>query len=316
LRLPGAPADQLPPAVAATIGNFDGMHRGHRALLEVVCRRARERRLQTAVVTFDPHPRLVLRPDAPLKLISTLEERLALFGEVGVQHVIVWRFDEALRSLDSDQFLDALGQHVTLRYLVHGPGFALGRGRAGTPDVLAALGRMRGFSIEEIDLHRLDGQQAVTSTSVREAVEAGKIQDASQALGRAPTLSGTVVEGEKVGRTLGYPTANLALDPQVVVPADGVYAAWAELRPFTPSAVRIPAAVSIGERPTFDGRRRVVEAYLLDYDGDLYGQPMRLHFVYRLRGQERFDSVAALTEQMARDVHQARGELLATPASG
>ena len=313
LRLPEAPPPPgAPPEVAATIGSFDGVHLGHRALLDVVSRRATERGLGTAVVTFDPHPRRVLRPGAPLKLISLLEERLALFAEAGVEHVLVWRFDERLRSLTPEQFLDELSRYVTLRHLVHGPGFALGRARAGTPDVLAALGQQRGFGVEEVPFQHLDGAPAVTSTHVREAIEAGEVQAAARSLGRGPTLTGTVVEGEKIGRTLGFPTANLQLDPDVVVPADGVYAAWAELQPFTPRAVMHPAAVSIGERPTFDGRRRVVEAYLLDFDGDLYGQTLRLHFISRLRGQERFDSIDALIHQMGRDVDQARTLLVSS----
>ena len=307
--MPGPPADTTPPPVAATIGSFDGVHLGHRALLSVVTRRAADLGLGTAVVTFDPHPRRVLRPDSPLRLISTLKEKVALFAQVGVEHVLVWRFDEALRALDPAGFLDALGQFVTLRHLVHGPGFALGRARAGTPDVLAALGRERGFTVEEVGLQRLGGTAPVTSTSVRESIEAGQVESASQSLARPPTLTGIVVEGEKIGRALGFPTANLSLDPDLAVPADGVYAAWAELNPFTAHATTHPAAVSIGERPTFDGRRRVVEAYLLDFDGDLYGQSLRVHFVARLRGQERFDSIDALVEQMHRDVARARSKL-------
>ena len=310
LRLPDAPPPTgAPPDVVATIGSFDGVHRGHRALLDVVSRRAAERGMRTAVVTFEPHPRRVLRPGAPLRLISVLDERLALFADVGVEHALVWHFDDRLRSLTPEQFLDELARYVTLRHLVHGPGFALGRARAGTPEVLASLGRERGFGVEEVPLQHLDGAAPITSTRVREAIEAGDVQAAARSLGRGPTLTGMVVEGEKVGRTLGFPTANLELDPDVVVPADGVYAAWAEHQPFTPLAVMHPAAVSIGERPTFDGRRRVVEAYLLDFDGDLYGETLRLHFVSRLRGQERFDSIDALIEQMRRDVEEARSQL-------
>ncbi|HEU5318442.1 MAG TPA: bifunctional riboflavin kinase/FAD synthetase [Chloroflexota bacterium] len=300
---PDALPPSVPPEVVATIGNFDGVHLGHRALLNCVTRRAAERGVQSAVVTFDPHPRRVLRPDAAFGLLSTLDERLSLFEALGVDHVLVWRFDDALRALEPEQFLDSLAHYVTLRLLVHGPGFALGRARRGTTDVLAELGRTRGFSLEEVALRSLtDSSDPITSTAVRTAVETGRVEDAERALGRAPALAGTVVEGEKIGRTLGFPTANLAFDVPLAVPADGVYAAWAELDPFTSRARRLPAAVSIGERPTFDGKRRVVEAYLLSFDGDLYGKTLRLHFVRRLRGQEKFDSVDALISQMRRDV--------------
>lgn len=311
MRLPGAPEPREVPQVVATIGNFDGVHLGHRALLDVVRRRAFERGLESAVVTFDPHPRLVLRPDEPLNLISTLDEKLALFDELRIDRVLVWRFDEALRSMDAAQFLDALGRYVTLRRLVHGPGFALGRARQGTVQTLSEIGRTRGFTLEQVELHVAPGEaEPVTSTAIRQDIEAGRVHRASRALGRPPTVSGTVVEGERIGRTLGFPTANLRLDGPLAIPADGVYVAWAELNPFTARASRHAAAVSVGERPTFDGKRRVVEAYLLDYEGDLYGQQLRLHFLARLRGQERFETEAALIDQMRRDVALVRRMLV------
>ena len=164
----------------------------------------------------------------------------------------------------------------------------------------------------------------ITSTKLREEIEDGRVREAARALGRSPTLTGLVVEGEKVGRALGFPTANLDLGGPYAVPADGVYAVWTELHPYSERARLVPSAVSIGERPTFNGRERAVEAHLLDFDGDLYGQRLRLHFVDRLRGQERFDSVATLVEQMKRDVSLARrlltegrgGEGLAQAADG
>jgi riboflavin kinase/FMN adenylyltransferase len=300
----------MTPEVVATIGNFDGVHVGHRALIARVVERAGERRIASAVVTFDPHPRRVLRPDARFCHLSTLDERLALFETLGVDEVLIWRFDDVLRVMEPVQFHDALARYVTLRLLVHGPGFALGRARSGTTAVLAALGRERGFTLEEVSLQALDdASEPVTSTALRAAVEAGDIERAARSLGRAPALTGVVVEGEKVGRTLGFPTANLRFDVPLAVPADGVYAAWTELDPFTPHARRLPAAVSIGSRPTFDGQRRVVEAYLLDFDGDLYGRTLRLHFVRRLRGQEKFDSVDALVTQMRLDVAAADAAL-------
>jgi len=230
-----------------------------------------------------------------------------------LEHVLVWRFDEVLRSMDASQFLDALARYVTLRHLMHGPGFALGRERRGTVEVLRELGRERGFTLEQVELQAAPGASEaapITSTAIRQDIEAGRVQRASRALGRPPTVTGTVVEGARLGRTLGFPTANLRLDGPLAIPADGVYAAWAELNPFTSHASRHPAAVSVGERPTFGGKQRVVEAYLLDFAGDLYGQQLRLHILTRLRGQERFESVAALVEQMKRDVALVRRLLI------
>jgi len=315
IRLPGAPAPESRPPVIATIGNFDGVHRGHRALLDHVRVRAAKQALKVAVVTFDPHPRLVLRPSAPLRLISPVEEKLALFEEAGVDITVLWRFDATLQQMDAEEFLRELRRYVTLRHLVHGPGFALGRRRQGTPEVVAEIGKQMGFSMEVLSAVELEvagsGSEPVTSTAIRSQIEAGQVVEAARGLGRPPTVSGTVVEGEKLGRTLGFPTANLDADERVAIPADGVYAASAELHPFTAAALQHPAAVSAGTRPTFDGRKRVVEAYLLDFDGDLYGQPLRLHFVRRLRGQERFDSIDAVIQQMVRDEQKLRAELAA-----
>jgi len=227
-----------------------------------------------------------------------------------VDITVLWRFDAALQQMDAEEFLRELGRYVTLRHLVHGPGFALGQRRQGTPEVVAEIGKQIGFSMEGLSAVELEvagsGSEPVTSTAIRSQIEAGQVVEAARGLSRPPTVSGTVVEGEKLGRTLGFPTANLDADERVAIPADGVYAAWAELHPFTAAAVRHPAAVSVGSHPTFDGRKRVVEAYLLDFDGDLYGQPLRLHFVSRLRGQERFDSIDALIHQMGRDVEKVR----------
>jgi riboflavin kinase/FMN adenylyltransferase len=203
-----------------------------------------------------------------------------------------------------------------LRQLLHGPGFALGKGREGTPELLERIGQQMGFDLDEVIPYVQPAKGILSSTVIRGLIADGQVQAAARGLGRAPTLTGTVVEGEKIGRTLGFPTANQSLDGPLAVPADGVYACWAEVAPFTAAVRRYAAAVSIGTRPTFDGETRAVEAYLLDFAGDLYGQKMRLHFVARLRGQERFDNIAALIAQMRRDVATARGVLRDAPESG
>jgi riboflavin kinase/FMN adenylyltransferase len=328
-RVPEDPPPAEPPAAVVTIGNFDGVHRGHRYLIGRVIERAAALGALSAVVTFEPHPRLVLRPHEPLALLSTLEERADLLEQLGVDHLLVWRFDRETRDLTPEQFFERLNRHVRVRHLVHGPGFALGRQRAGTPDVIAAIGTRLGFGVEEVtalELSRItsdpqatgderDGPASpaaaapVSSGAIRALIEQGKITQAARALARPPTLTGVVIEGASLGRALGFPTANLRLDSPLAVPADGIYAAWAELQPHTPRAQQLPAAVSIGTRPTFGGRARAVEAHLLDFAGDLYGQKLRLHFVARLRGQERFDTPGALVAQMGRDVETTRALL-------
>ena len=308
-RVPDDPLPSHPPEVVGTIGNFDGVHRGHRALIARLIERAAGKGLQSAVVTFDPHPLRVLRPELTLRLLSTADEKAELFRPLGVDHLLVWRFDHQLQQTDAAGFVEALNHRVRLRHLLFGPGFALGRRREGTPDVIAALGARMGFQVEEVTPYTSSADEVVSSTVIRALIADGEVERATRALGRAPTVTGIVVPGERLGRTIGYPTANLALDATMAVPADGVYAGWAEVAPFTPRARRYPAAVSIGTRPQFDGARRAVEAYFLDFSGDLYGQTVRLHVVARLRGQERFADVPALVRQIGRDVEQVRALL-------
>jgi riboflavin kinase/FMN adenylyltransferase len=326
IRIPDEPPPAQPPEVVATIGNFDGVHLGHRNLIGKVVERAAEMGLHSAVVTFDPHPRLVLTPDDPVHLLSTTQDKAELLAPLGIDLLLVWRFDQETRDLPAGAFLERLNRWVRLRRLLHGPGFAIGRGREGSAEVIAAIGRRLGFDVEEVPPLALiaGGDRPVASTAdsaptgrvlsssaIRALVEAGQIRRATEALGHPPTLTGTVVEGARLGRALGFPTANLRLDLPFAIPADGVYAAWAELAPYTAQARRVPAAVSIGTRPQFGGDRRVVEAHLLDFAGDLYGQSLRLHFVARLRGQERFRDVPALVAQMQRDVAAVRALLAA-----
>jgi riboflavin kinase/FMN adenylyltransferase len=306
MRLPDDPPPPHPPTVVATIGNFDGVHRGHRALIGRLVERAAQLGAQSAVVTFDPHPLLVIRPNVSLRLLSTVDEKAALFESLGVDLLLIWRFDATLQQTGAAAFLEQLSRWVHLRQLLHGPGFALGKGREGTPEVLNEIGKGMGFDLDEVTPYVQPASGILSSTAIRGLIADGQVQRAALGLGRPPTLTGTVVQGKMIGRTLGFPTANLALDGPLAVPADGVYACWAEVAPFTPAERRYAAAVSIGTRPTFDGEARAVEAYLLDFAGDLYGQKVRLHFVARLRGQERFENVAALVSQMTRDVATAR----------
>ena len=269
-----------------------------------------------AVITFDPHPRQVLRPDSPVRLIATVDERAAWATDAGADHVIIWPFDDATRTQSPREFIDAVSRYVRIRAIVHGPGFALGRGRFGTPDILAEIGSELGFDVIAVDpAASRDG--VVSSSAIRDALGRGEVDAAARDLGRWPTYMGMVVPGNRVGRTIGFPTANLEPPVARATPRDGVYAAWVERWPLTNKAHFHLAAVSVGDRPTFAGTVRLVEAYLLDFDGDLYGETLRLHVVARVRGQERFDSIDALVVQMHRDVEQCREILVVNPpASG
>jgi riboflavin kinase/FMN adenylyltransferase len=300
--------------VAITFGNFDGVHRGHQSLVARARVEAEERGIVCAVVTFDPHPRQVLRPDSPVQLIATVEERVTWLADAGADQVIIWPFDDATRAQSPREFLNGVGQYARVRAVIHGPGFALGRARVGTPHVLASIGSDLGFEVIAIDPHSSD-HGVVSSSEIREAIGRGDIDRAARDLGRWPTYMGTVVPGNRVGRTIGFPTANL--EPKVVLrtPGDGVYAAWVERWPLSDGARFYPAAVSVGDRPTFAGTARLVEAHLIDFDDDLYGETLRLHIVARVRGQERFASVDALIVQMHQDVEGCR-EILRALAQG
>ncbi len=295
---------------ALTFGVFDGVHLGHLHLMRQLRDDARRLGLKPVIVTLSNHPVSVLRPQVPLVLISSLRERLALLRAAGIEHVIPVTFTKELSLRTAEEFMRMLCDCVGLRHFVAGPDFALGHDREGTLPVLESLGEKLGYTVRTADAFVLDAAP-VRSTAVRQALSAGDIEGAARLLGRPFALDGPVVEGEGRGEgLLGFPTANLGLGPLQALPADGVYATWLEA-----DGERYPAATSIGIKPTFheDGPR-VVEAFVLDFAGDLYGRHVRLEFVKRLRGQERFAEVDALVAQMRRDVEATR-EALAQAAA-
>lgn len=284
-----------------TIGVFDGVHRGHRHLIGRLVREARDAGTLAGVVTFKNHPITVLRPGAEVRFLTDLDERVRLLKELGVDFVAPIRFDRKLANLSSRDFLARLYESLRMRRLIVGPDFAMGRDRDGTLDTLPAIGESIGFSFESVDL-MTDSAGVVKSTTIRNRIAEGDVSRASKLLGRNFSISGTVVHGEERGRELGFPTANLELGPGLMFPGDGIYATWAHLE-----SGSYMAATSIGVRPTFDdGENRTIEAYLLDFSGDIYGQTMRLEFVQYLRGEEKFDTLQALLDQMGEDVRQAR----------
>jgi riboflavin kinase / FMN adenylyltransferase len=291
-----------------TLGNFDGVHRGHRAVLGAVVEQARATGARAVAVTFEPHPVAVLHPGRAPQLIAGPEQRLALLEGTGLDAVLVMEFTRELAAWTPEQFVrtvfvEALGARV----VVVGKDTRFGVRNSGDVTTLRTLGREHGFEV--LTLEDLGGEVRWSSSRVRELVAAGDVSGAAEILGRPHRVSGTVVHGDHRGRELGYPTANLGPVVSGLVPADGVYAGWLlrpGLSPGHPDST-MPAAVSIGTNPTFDGTSRRVEAYVLDRtDLDLYGEDVALEFVERLRPTERYDSVEALLEQMAQDVERCR----------
>jgi riboflavin kinase/FMN adenylyltransferase len=311
----------LPPT-SVTIGTFDGVHRGHRVLLDRVVADGADGFLPVAV-TFDPHPLAVIRPDVAPLLLTSIPHRMELFEQVGLGGVLAIQFTPELAEESAEHFATrVLAGTLNAAHVVVGSNFRFGHRAAGDVVLLTELGRELGYSVTVVDLEPLDESRppappdespdvmAVSSTAIRGLVAAGDVAAAAAALGRPHRVSGTVVAGDRRGRALGYPTANVDVPAGMAVPADGVYAGWFRAAQ-EPGRWR-PAAISVGTNPTFDGVDRRVEAYALDApaDYDVYGQWAGVEFVERIRGMERFDSVDALVVQMADDVARA-GELLA-----
>lgn len=312
------PADFGPSVVA--IGKFDGVHSGHRAVIDRARVDAAAAGARVVAVTFDRNPLALLRPEiCPVSLVG-VEQKLRLLAETGVDATLLLTFDRALADLEAREFVEhvlvgALGVTIVLV----GADFRFGRGGAGTPDLLRELGREFGYEVDVVDdVRAIDEGRRVSSTWVRELLDAGDVAGAAKLLGRSHGVRGEVVHGLKRGRELGFPTANLSQSLEGFVPAEGVYAGWlvdegapadggAEPR----SSVRYPAAISVGTNPTFDDVDvRQVEAYVLDEtDIDLYGHTVEVEFVERIRGMAAFDTVDALIAQMADDVVRVRGVL-------
>jgi riboflavin kinase/FMN adenylyltransferase len=295
------------PGSVVSIGVFDGVHRGHQALLGAARRRADVRGLPVTVITFDPHPMSVVGPKVAPRSLATLDQRVALLREHGADDVRVLTFDEALSHLTPEEFVDRfLVSDVHAREVVVGEDFRFGHRAAGTVALLNELGATRGFTVTPVPLVG-DAEQRWSSTHARALLEAGDVKEAAVVLGRDYRLEGTVVHGDHRGRELGFPTANLAWSDGPVAPADGVYAGWLEA-----DGVVYPAAISVGTNPQFAGTDRRVETYVLDRDDlDLYGHAVRIRFVDRIRGQQTFDSLGGLIDQMNADVEVARGVLAA-----
>ena len=267
---------------AVAIGTFDGVHRGHRRVI----RTALESGPSPTVVTFDPHPRIALGYE--VELLATLERRLELIGELGIEEVLVVEFTLEIAELEPEEFVRDVLEPIGTRIVVAGDSFRFGRARRGDLGLLRKLG---------LDVRPAPLVPGVSSTEIRQLLRAGEIEHAARLLGRPPEVEGTVVAGDARGGTLGFPTANLAADPRLLVPSHGIYAGFAEGH---------RAAVSIGVNPQYGGQERRIEAFLLEFEGDLYGRRLVIELWKRLRDERAFPSEQELVEQIARDVEASR----------
>jgi riboflavin kinase/FMN adenylyltransferase len=300
------PFDALRGGVFA-LGNFDGVHRGHRAVIAAARERAASLGVPAAVLTFEPHPRAFFRPDEPLFRLTDEHNKLRLLAATGLDGALVMRFDAALARLTAQEFVDRiLVERLAVSGVVVGYNFHFGKARAGSPEFLAAEGERRGIVVDIAPQFTYRGRP-VSSGPVRDALIAGDVADAAELLGFPWFVSGTVIHGEKRGRALGYPTANLALDPSCGL-RHGIYAVRVGL-----GAERHDGVASFGRRPTFDNGAVLLEVFLFDYSGDLYGRELDVAFIGWIREEMKFASVEALIARMDEDSRSARALLATDP---
>ncbi len=290
----------IPRPTVLTIGSFDGIHRGHQYLISQVIARAKETGAASALVTLHPHPKIVLRPTSPLQYLSTLEERLDLLAPLGLDYAVVFPFSLETSQIRAREFVQLLVEHLHMQEIFCGADFALGYKREGNVEFFRALGKEKGFAVTVVAPQAFEGQ-IMSSSRIRQMIAAGDLDDAARFLGRYPSVRGRVVKGDQRGRQLGFPTANLAIAERRLIPADGIYAVRVKI-----GNTWHGGAANIGIRPTFDHGHRLVEVFVLDFDGDLYDQVIEVQFVKRLRAEQKFESIDALIAQMNEDVAEAR----------
>jgi riboflavin kinase/FMN adenylyltransferase len=302
-NLAAAP-DRQPTYVA--LGSFDGVHLGHQAVIGRMVEAARTDGVRSAVLTFFPHPKRFIRAEHGRYYINTLADRVALIAAQGVDLVITHPFDESFRLTRAADFVDQLLAALDMRQ-IWGGRITFGYQREGTIEYLQRVGPEKGFSVQAVSALVTYDDKLVSSSRVRHGLAAGDMADVNGCLGREYSLSGVVVRGDQRGRTIGFPTANLAVWDELLLPADGVYAAYTWV-----GGQRYMTATNVGVRPTINGRERTVEAHILDFEGDLYGQTLRLAFVERIRGEQRFAGLQELQARIQTDVGLVRERLSAS----
>lgn len=283
-----------------TIGVFDGVHRGHQHLIQRLVAEARASKRLAVVLTFFPHPDIVLKELKGRYYLTTPEQKADLLISMGVDYVITHPFDDQVRQIKAANFVDHLLDHLKMQSLWVGSDFALGYKREGNVPFLRGQGEHKNFSVQEVDLIMGDGEK-ISSSAIRDAIMAGDLVQAKSWLGRPYSVTGEVVHGEKRGRQIGFPTANTATWDEQVLPANGIYAGWARL-----GQERFMAMTNVGVRPHFDGRVVTVEPHLLDFERDIYGQQLEVSFEKRLRPEAKFSSLQELIDQIGRDVREGR----------
>jgi len=286
-----------------TIGVFDGVHLGHKYLISQLTENAKQQNLLSGVITFRQHPQEVLSPQTKLPFLTDLNKRTNLLQSEGVDTIIILSFTSELAQLSTSQFVSLLKKYLRMRGLVIGPDFALGQNREGDSDTLRSLGQDMNFTVTVIPPVMINGE-VVSSTAIRNALADGDMKRALNLIGRPFSLDGRVTSGARRGSKLGFPTANLDIDPQQALPAEGVYATWAHI-----DNKAYQSMTNIGRRPTFPGSERTVEVLVLDYQDNLYGRELKIDIIERLRGEKQFDTAEELKKQIAKDITQGRAIL-------
>ncbi|HEY93215.1 MAG TPA: bifunctional riboflavin kinase/FAD synthetase [Dehalococcoidia bacterium] len=286
-----------------TIGVFDGVHLGHKYLISQLKEHARQQNLLSGIITFRQHPQEVLSPQNKLPFLTDFYQRVKLLKNEGVEAIIILSFTHELAQLNARQFLSLLKKYIRMRGLIIGYDFAIGQDREGNPNTLRDLGQLMNFSVTEITPLVID-DEVVSSTAIRKALANGDMKKVQDLTGRAFSLHGRVITGAGRGMELGFPTANLDIDPEQALPADGVYATWSYIDDKAYQSV-----TNIGKRPTFGGRKPIVEVYLLDYCSNLYEHELKIDIIERLRGEKKFDNAIELKKQISKDIEQGRAIL-------